>query len=128
MDIEKRPHSKRALSCVTTPRVAKTMEILGVGVTSQYVALSRDEFANVRRLYGFKPEPAAQECRELMQAGANRNAIRHAECDGLRMLAWFAKYVPAGEDPLRYLIQVMMNAGLEVDGSDAEWSMDESEL
>lgn len=58
----------------------------------------------------------------LMQAGADRNAIRHAECDGLRLLAWIAKYVSPGEDPLKHLIQLAVDAGWDVDPSDAEWA------
>jgi len=60
----------------------------------------------------------------LMQAGADRNALRAAEADGLRLLAWIAKYVPAGEDPLACLIQAFVAAGCDVDPEDFEWASD----
>ena len=63
--------------------------------------------------------------RELMQAGADRNAFRHAEADGLRMLAWIAKYVPAGEDPLKHLVQAALAAGWDVDPADIQWMEEE---
>lgn len=60
--------------------------------------------------------------RGLLQAGADRNAIRHAESDGLRIIAWLAKYVPTGEDPLKHVIQFASQAGLDVDTSDLDWA------
>ncbi len=63
-----------------------------------------------------------QDPRVLLQAGADRNAVRHAEADGLRLLAWFAKFVPAGEDPLKHLVQIAADAGLAVDPEDFEWA------
>lgn len=93
------------------------MQLLGVGLVSRSVALSRDETEAVKKLYGYKPEK-----NELMRAGAERNAIRDAEADGLRLLAWFAQYVPAGEDPLKHFIQLCYDAGLTVNGGDLEWA------
>jgi hypothetical protein len=55
------------------------------------------------------------------QAGADRNAIRHAQVDGLRLLAWFARFVPAGEDPIKTLIQLALDAGWDVDPADVTW-------
>jgi len=62
----------------------------------------------------------------LMQAGADRNALRHAEADGLRLLAWIAQYVPAGEDPLKHLIQMAIEADLVVDPADRDWAWSDS--
>lgn len=55
------------------------------------------------------------------QAGADRNAFRHAEGDGLRMLAWIARYVEPGSDPLKALVQLASNAGWDVDPADVGW-------
>jgi hypothetical protein len=63
----------------------------------------------------------------MMQAGADRNATRHAEADGLRLLAWLAKFVPVGEDPLKTLVQAAADAGWDVDASDIAWAEDEVE-
>jgi len=60
--------------------------------------------------------------RELFQAGADRNMLRHAEHDGMRLVAWLAKYVPKGEDPLKTLVQLAVDAGYDVDPSDIEWA------
>lgn len=63
----------------------------------------------------------------LMQAGADRNAMRHAEADGLRLLAWIAKFVSPGEDPLKTLVQLAGDAGYDVDPADTEWAEAEEE-
>jgi hypothetical protein len=60
--------------------------------------------------------------RSFLQAGADRNMIRYAEADGMRLVAWIAKYVEAGEDPLKTLIQMASDAGFDVDPSDIEWA------
>jgi len=60
--------------------------------------------------------------RNFMQAGADRNAMRHAVADGLRMLAWIAKFVPAGDDPMKTLIQFAIDAGCDIEPSDAAWA------
>jgi len=61
----------------------------------------------------------------FMQAGADRNALRAAEADGLRLLAWIAKFVPAGEDPLAHLVQAAIAFGWDVDPEDVEWANDQ---
>lgn len=58
----------------------------------------------------------------MMQAGADRNALRHAQSDGLRMLAWLARYVDPGEDPVKALIRIASVAGLDVAPEDYEWA------
>lgn len=149
---------------VTTPQVALMMQLLGTGPAAEGVIFSRDEFENIKRLYGFVPEKpnqkppppkppeeksfklryqyedalrkyeqalAAHDKWEdplpLMQAGADRNAIRHATHDGLRLLAWIAKFVPPGEDPLKTLVQLASDAGFDVDPEDTSWAEDTSE-
>jgi hypothetical protein len=151
-------------SVVTTPNAGSMMQLLGSGVVAGGVALSRDEFTAIKKLYGFKPEkpnkkppPPVPPVREdfdapykfedavrkheaalkaherwedprpLMQAGADRNAIRDAECDGLRLLAWLAKFVPTGEDPLKTLVRATADAGWDVNPEDIAWADDEEE-
>lgn len=145
-------------STVTTPRAIAMIKLLG-GARFGSIALTRDEFKAIQKLYGFTEEPptmppeppqlpvlgdfntryeydealreherAAQrhaswsDTRELLQAGADRNAMRHAEADGLRLVAWLAKFVPRGEDPLKHLVQIVCDAGLDVDHEDLEWA------
>jgi hypothetical protein len=62
--------------------------------------------------------------RVLLQAGADRNLIRHAEADGLRLMAWIAKFIEPDEDPLKTIIQLAIDAGWDVDPSDVSWAQD----
>ena len=64
--------------------------------------------------------------RSLMQVGADRNMVRHATSDGLRLMAWIARFVPEGEDPLKTLIQIASDAGFDVPGEDGAWAEDEA--
>jgi hypothetical protein len=146
-------------SFVTTPYAAVMGQLLGVGMVSSSVAMSKSEFKAVQKLYGYVPEKPNEkppppplpvradfksewdftkalenhklalkdhtkwtDPRPLYQAGADRNTVRHAEADGLRLLAWIAKYVPEGEDPLKTLVQLASEAGFEVDPADAAWA------
>lgn len=63
--------------------------------------------------------------RPFMQAGATRNMLRHADCDGLRMVAWLAKHVEPGSDPLKTLVQLASEAGWDVDPVDYAWANEE---
>ena len=63
--------------------------------------------------------------RVLLQAGADRNTWRHAEVDGLRLLAWIAKYTEP--DPLKALVHLACDAGWDVDLSDVSWANEEEE-
>jgi hypothetical protein len=65
--------------------------------------------------------------RPFHQAGADRNLMRHAEADGLRIVAWLAKFVEPGEDPLRALVRVFVDAGYDIDPADVEWAEAEAE-
>ncbi len=60
--------------------------------------------------------------RPLMQAGADRNMARYAEHDGLRLVAWLARHVPEGGDPLKTLIQLAVDAGWDVPPEDIAWA------
>lgn len=153
---------------MTTPLSATVIELLGHGLSSGGVTLSRSESRAITELYGYKaekpsnrpPEPTAptppgpssgpDDAREyrrlmekydgamvnwrkwqdplpLMQAGAARNAIRDAQVDGLRLLAWIAKYVEPGRDPLKTLVQFADEAGMPVSEEDVEWADEEEE-
>lgn len=58
----------------------------------------------------------------FLQAGADRNVFRHAEADGLRIVAWLARYLSAGQDPLQQVVQLAVQAGWDVDYEDVDWS------
>jgi hypothetical protein len=113
---------------MTTPRAAEMLSILGRGEIHGSVVLTRDEFAAVQRLYGYRVETSSDKhALRFHQAGADRNAFRHAEADGLRLLAWLARHVPSGEDPLKTLVRLAADAGCDVDPADVGWADGEQE-
>lgn len=61
----------------------------------------------------------------FMQAGADRNALRSAQADGMRLMAWLAKYTEPGEDPVKVLIRMASASGHEVDPEEYEWATSE---
>jgi hypothetical protein len=61
--------------------------------------------------------------RPLLQAGASRNLVREAAHDGFRLVAWIAKYVEPGQDPLKTLIQMACDAGFDVDPADVDFAV-----
>ncbi len=145
---------------MTTPGISTMIALLGSGYVHGGVAMSRDEYRALNKVYGFKPEKPNKRPekpvqppykgktswdRELedrehqsrvekwerwedpqayMQAGADRNMIRQAEHDGLRLVAWLAKYVPEGEDPLKTVIQMVIDSGFDVDPADVSYAED----
>ena len=152
----------------TTPKSGLFFQLLGSGLRSGAITLTRDETEALNKLYGFEPEKPTKkpprpklkavevkpgmdqyairraedkakedheqalkqwekwtDPRPFMQAGADRNMVRHAEHDGMRLIAWLAKYVPQGEDPLKVLIELAMDAGYDVDPSDVTWVQSE---
>lgn len=64
----------------------------------------------------------------FFQAGADINAGRHAEHDGLRLIAWLARYVEPGADPLKTLVYMAIEAGVDVDPADVEWARSDEDL
>lgn len=62
----------------------------------------------------------------LLQAGADRNALRHASADGLRIVAWLAKYLEVDQDPLKLVIQLASEAGYDVDPEDLSWAIEDT--
>lgn len=70
-----------------------------------------------------------QDPRVMMQAGADRNAMRAARHDGLRVMAWLSRHLAPGQDPVKVLIQMANDAGWgDVDPADTDWAeQDEDE-
>lgn len=58
--------------------------------------------------------------------GALRNLFRHAEADGLRMVAVAARYLEPGDDPVKFLLSLMDRAGMDVI-EDPDWYNDSEE-
>ena len=124
---------------ITTPRNSEVLGLIGGGLVHEGLALTNDEVRALRKLYGYEPrkrphlseeeEPSypygsrdkSQKVEDFHQAGADRNLIRHAQLDGLRLVAWLAKYVDKDEDPLAFLVSVMADSGMDVDIEDVDW-------
>jgi hypothetical protein len=62
-----------------------------------------------------------RDSQNFMQTGADRNLARHVDHDGRRLCGWLAKFVPAGEDPLKTLVWLAIAAGWDVDPEDVAW-------
>jgi len=86
------------------------------------VAISGDQLGALAHLYGFDLSkdtdcPAS----ELMFAGAVRNLMRHAEADGMRLIALMAQWLSEGQDPVKLLVSLADEAGLDTRGL-GEWA------
>jgi hypothetical protein len=78
----------------------------------------RDAYEKTLRRWASWTSPQA-----FMQAGADRNVMRCASSDGLRLVGWIAKYVETGEDPMKALIRMATEAGYDVSTEDFEWAV-----
>jgi len=106
----------------TTPRASELCRLLGC-VSHGSVQVSNDEFAAIRRLYNSKGETG----NELLGAIDVRDLMRAAEHDGLRILAWLAKHVKPGTDPLKDVI-IMASEGYDVPPEDYYWAIGANDL
>lgn len=67
------------------------------------------------------PKPADPEGAAYFQRGGDSmHMLRHAEADGVRMVALIARYVEPGDDPVRLLARLLMDAGYDVH-VDPDW-------
>ncbi len=62
----------------------------------------------------------------FLRAGSSRNLSRWAERDGLRVMAFLSRLLETGEDPVRFVGRLCMEAGYEVPG-DPEWYLEEND-
>ena len=60
------------------------------------------------------PPPDLAGAARWQTAGDTRNLMRHAEADGLRMVAAIARHLQPGEDPVRLLLSLLAQAGIDV--------------
>jgi hypothetical protein len=80
-----------------------------------------------RRNFRKKPEPFdAEAMRRFYSTGSDRNLFRHAQRDGLRLMAFLSEFVEQGHDPVKLVVQLASEAGFDV-GSHVEWAFDEEE-
>lgn len=112
------PPCLSGMSTATTPRAAGMIDLLGRHAHRSGVSLCRDEWRAVERLYGV----TCADPNRLITQGNARNLLRQAESDGLRILAWLARYVPPGTDPLVAVVQAVAAAGGDVPPEDVAWA------
>lgn len=116
MTAANRPRTSRG-SVTTTRRAATTIDLLGGVIAESHgaVVITRDEAKQLREFYGYAPEE-----NELMEAAAIRNMFRDAEVDGLRLIAYLAQYMDLGDDPVRWVAEILSEAGFdcEIDSED----------
>ena len=69
------------------------------------------ELKALERLYGFDLDACSP---ELQRVGSQRNMMRLAERDGLRIMAMLARHVEDNEDPVRLVAEGLAALGLDV--------------
>lgn len=122
MRLERRPTlGSEYGSATTTPGSAEMISLLGTGMRHRGVAVSRDEYLRLYDLYGFVQVERTAKAGKILQLGADQVMFREAELDGLRIVAWLAKYVEPGRDPMKTIVRMAIDAGFDVDPSDVEW-------
>lgn len=104
-----------------TPSTSDLIRVLGLGSYYQSVAFSKDQTRRLMNFYGFKDET-----NPLMEAGMHRNMFRHVERDGLRVMAFLSKYLEPGQDPVKLVAQLCMEAGHDVP-NDYDWIYEDEE-
>jgi len=103
--------------CITTTPMATQMRKVFGGPDHGSVGLTASQMTALCKLYGVDPAGNV-----LEKAGAERNILRHAEADGMRLVAWIARYTESGQDPLKVLVQLACASGLDVEPGDSKWS------
>lgn len=104
----------------STPSANSLIQLLG-GKSFGGVTYTTDEINAIRRLYGYTREP-----NEFVQTGSDISMLRHAQIDGARMLAVFARFVEPGDDPVKEMLRVLCDAGFDI-SDDANWIYDEED-
>lgn len=64
----------------------------------------------------FQDETPDEGIRLLMEAGSTRNLLRAAKADGLRLIAFIARFCEPGEDPVKFLARVLLDQGYDIGG------------
>ena len=71
-----------------------------------------------------RPKPFdAEGLTTFLESGDNVNLFRHAERDGLRIMGAISRFLEPGEDPVKLVLRLAVEAGYDVD-VDPEWLED----
>lgn len=104
-------------NATTTPRVATQLRILPTPLVYQGFAMGVDEYAAAKRLYQFHEESDS-----LLQAGMQRDLARSIDSDGRRIVAYLARFVEPGQDPLAFIISIMNEARIDIPAEDLDYA------
>jgi len=50
-----------------------------------------------------------------LMAGSQINMFKHVKCDGLRVMAYLAKFLEVGEDPVKLIANMAVDAGFDAE-------------
>lgn len=106
---------------VSTPTAATSVKLLG-GRRSEGVCFSQDEVDSLCNLYEVD---LAALSNILIDAGMWRDVVRSTQHDGMRVMAVLARFLEPKQDPVKLILQLMAEAGYDVD--DHDWAYDEEE-
>jgi len=98
-------------------RQAEVMAKLFGGESCGVNGFTHDEIKSLEQLYGFDPEADEN---PLMAAGSRRNLFRYATRDGLRVMAFLARYCEPGEDPVQLVAEGLVELGYDCELEDDE--------
>lgn len=110
----------------TTPRASAELCVFA-GSHRERVALTRDEVRALRRLYKFEPAPKSAAGQALLDQGNFMGLMREAETDGLRLVAYLARFCEPGQDPVKVLIDLIADrCDAIIDPEDVAWARNEN--
>lgn len=129
----------------TTPMSATMIQLLGAGSYCDGVRLSTSETESLCKAYSIVLPPARRKptgedygdgpeytnddqakmgMDRFYEAGALRNMFRAAKHDGLRSMAVLAKHLNPEEDPVKFLIRLLNDAGYD-HPDDFDWACED---
>ena len=97
--------------------------ISGAVICWDGVKINRDQLSALKKHYNVQEEDE----HPLIDAGTTTNLLRLAQRDGIRIMAWIAKYLEEDEDPVAFIIKLASDSGLDVDPEDCIWAFGEDD-
>lgn len=119
-----RPRLTQGGALITIPAAMLAHSFLGnTTLTPGGCCLTQTELERLRKLYKFEQlSQGDYGANALLRAGDTVNILRHAEADGMRLVAWISKLCEGSEDPLKVLVRMAVEAGFDVDAQDVDWA------
>ena len=102
-------------SCTSDPCSANVIDALG-GVRSGNVSISHDQRKQLMRVYNLRKVANNEPGATMVKAALDRDMFRLAQRDGVRIMAVIAEHIENGEDPVKFIVQMMIESGLDMGG------------